>query len=486
MRFRALRPFAYHFLSLADTSLFGRLKGICIFIIVGLAVRLLIAPWTSCPYDIYPFYRGLIDILSGVGIYSHAYFSYPPLSILVISPSIAILSLFFDPINFGSFQPSMIEVSHVTGMLVPFVTHPLFNLFFKLPLIIADLVLGLSIYEFVKEKWNVTDARKAFILWFLNPLVIWVSSVAGQIDVLPAAMTLISMVYFYRRRYFFSGVALGLGVLFKVYPIYLFIFYFVFLLSVALNGSTIKSVLRKFCQCCSMICGGLVSGAILIPFFLASTNMLDFVFRRTGSTSYGGLNLWFFIPALPSEGLLPSVLPIVIDFPLLIFISIIVLAFVVSAIISRFYFNQDRDELIMLVTGNLAIIGLIMFLQPVTNPQHMLWLFPFLLILSASDARFERKFYLLTIVSLLYFIWLQTAFALIYPLVVYTPVGGIEVVNDLITRYYVTEGIFSRQTLVISSAMVGGLVILSVLMPKKYDFVDKLWDRLKIAWGHLP
>lgn len=454
-------------------------------IVVGLLVRLIVAPWTSCPYDIYPFYRASVDMLSGAGVYGHAYLSYPPLSAIVFYPFIAILSLFLDPSNFGSVQYSMVGAAQITGMLVPFVTHPLFNLSFKLPLIISDLLLGITLYRFVRERRGKDSAKKVFILWFLNPLVIWISSIAGQIDVLPAFMTLIAFISFYRREYLFAGLALGIGIFLKLYPIYLFIFYLTFLFWKEFDNRHVRASLLRLEGSYAMLIGGLISLIVVLPSLLTSDKMLDFIFRRTGSTSYGGLNFWFFVPALPSEGLLPDILPSVIGLPTFVFILMIILIFLASILIVRQYTRKKIDELNSMTIGNLVVIGLIMFLQPVTNPQHMLWLFPVLLIALVDDKRWERKLYLLTILALLYFIWLQSAYALIYPAAIYAGFMNVETLNAAIISYYTTGGILSRESLVIGSAMLGGLTILSVLIPKRYDFIDHLWNKFSALrrWG---
>lgn len=447
-------------------------------IVVGLLVRLIVAPWTSCPYDIYPFYRASVDMLSGAGVYGHAYLSYPPLSAIVFYPFIAILSLFLDPSNFGSVQYSMVGAAQITGMLVPFVTHPLFNLSFKLPLIISDLLLGITLYRFVRERRGKDSAKKVFILWFLNPLVIWISSIAGQIDVLPAFMTLIAFISFYRREYLFAGLALGIGIFLKLYPIYLFIFYLTFLFWKEFDNRHVRASLLRLEGFYTMLIGGLISLIVVLPSLLTSDKMLDFIFRRTGSTNYGGLNFWFFVPALPSEGLLPDILPSVIGLPTFVFILMIILIFLASILIVRQYTRKKIDELNSMTIGNLVVIGLIMFLQPVTNPQHMLWLFPVLSIALVDDKRWERKLYLLTILALLYFIWLQSAYALIYPAAIYGNLMNLESLNTTIINYYMTTGILSRESLVIASAMLGGLTVLSIILPKKYDFINRIWDRL--------
>ena len=114
-------------------------------------------------------------------------------------------------------MPSLIEVSRATGMMVPFITSPLFNIVLKLPIIIGDALVGLTLYRIVEARSGAVSAEKAFLIWFLNPLVIFVSSVHGQFDVLAAYFALIGGMGFMEKRYLLSG-APGPGVLLKLFP----------------------------------------------------------------------------------------------------------------------------------------------------------------------------------------------------------------------------------------------------------------------------
>jgi len=468
-------PLKAAFLLSEVPAVFRSFRSILLIIVVGLLVRFLIAPWTSCPYDVYPFYRSATDMLAGAGVYGHATFSYPPLFAVVLYPFVLLLSLFMDPTQFGSLQYSMVDVAQATGMLTPVITHPSFNLALKTPLILADLALGLLLYRFVlgvkDEKW----ARWVFILWFLNPLVIWTSSVEGKIDVFPVLMTLITLIAFHRKHYVVAGLALGLGVFFKLYPIYLIILYLALALWLGSNKKFPHLTRMGLRRLSMLVVGGLASVLVALPFFLSSDLMFDFIFRRTGFTSYGGLNLWFFLPVLPSDGVLPNIFPSIMGFPTFIFLLTLFLVLAVSGLTIR-RSSAEVDSLSVLSIGNILVVSAVILLQPVTNPQHLLWVFPFLLLSSFGEKRWERKIYLLTVVGLLYSIWLQSAQAFLYPAAVYADLIPIADLNSAIQTYFTTTGALSRQTLYVASAMLGGIAGLTLLLPKRLDFSDRLWD----------
>ena len=56
------------------------------FLIIGLLIRLLLAPFTSYPYDAYPFYGAVVGTLAGTGPYGNVLFTYPPLFSVVYYP----------------------------------------------------------------------------------------------------------------------------------------------------------------------------------------------------------------------------------------------------------------------------------------------------------------------------------------------------------------------------------------------------------------
>ncbi len=455
------------------------IRPILAILAVGVLVRFLVAPWTSCPYDMYPFYRASTNMLAGVGVYGHAMFSYPPLFPAVLYPFVYVLSIFMDPSQFGLVQHSMVGVSQMTGILVPFITHPAFNLVVKTPLILADLALGVVLYRFVKDVRDETWARRVLILWFLNPLVIWTSSVVGQFDVLPAMMTVIALISFYRKEFFVAGLALGLGAFFKVYPVYLVILYLiliVWLSSVRKFPFLTKATFRDAGR---MIAGGILSLVIVLPFFLSSEAVFDFIFRRAGYSSYGGLNMWFLVPLVPQDaGLLPDILPTILGLSPFIFLIAIALTVFIAYRLRNSLTGKNGDILSLLVLGNVFVVTAILVTQPVTNPQHLLWLFPFLLLIGSKDGRWERKLYVLTVLGILYFVGLQSFHAFLYPTAVYTNAISVGDLNSAIQSYFTASGLLTRKVWVISSAMLGGLTLLTIFLPKKFDPVERVWRLL--------
>ncbi|MFP4196421.1 MAG: hypothetical protein ACLFS6_02070 [Methanomassiliicoccales archaeon] len=461
----------------------GHLKGmgaligpLLVLIVLGMGVRLILAPWTSWTFDMFPFYSASMDMLLGNGMYGHANFSYPPLFGMVMYPFVHLLSLFLDPALFGMVEHSMVGVSQTTKMITPLVTHPAFNLAVKLPLIIGDLILGLLLYRVVKEWKGEVWAKRTFILWFLNPLVIWISSVSGQFDVLPALLTLCALLLFIRRNYFLCGLTLGIAFLFKIYPVYLIVFYLAILLAWQI-GARERPFWGYLRRTGSLITGSLVSLVVVIPALLQGGSMVEYVLRRTGTPSFGGLNLWFFVPGA-SEIDSPSVLAgLTTDITLLV-IFMAVVAFVLTLLIVRWRGRWDMDWRGCLVWGNILVLASVLLLQPVTNPQHLLWILPFLLLGALWDGRMGRKLYALTVVGLIYFLVLQSFYAFLYPLAVYTPWVEIASLNESIRAFYLGGWLIPRAYLFILASFAGALVLVSLFLPRRYDIIERAYQVL--------
>jgi hypothetical protein len=452
-------------------------RSILLFLVIGLVVRFALAPLTSWTEDIYPFYRTATDMLSGAGVYGHASFTYPPLFALILFPFVSILSLFVDPSGWGVLVPEMVNAAQVTGMLTPFVTSPAFNLTVKLPIIIADLLMGLLLYRFTAEVRDEVWAKRIFILWFLNPLVIWVSSISSQIDVFPAILTVMALMCFYRRYYFLTGLALGVGFLFKLYPSYLILFYILLLVGLQVVSDRSDWIRASFRNLAKMVFGGLVSLVTVLPFLLTSGSMVDFILRRSSSPNFGGFNLWFPFPYVNTQIIPPRVSVIYIDTSFLMFLGLIIITLVIGLVFIRMQGRIGSSVLNTLLLGNIMVIAAILLLQPVTNPQHFLWIFPFMLLLGSWQGRMERKVFLLTILGILYLVGLQSIEAVMYPAAVYTPLMDPSSLSESIMRFF-NSGI-DRGIFLLPITALGVVTIGSVFLPERYDPLELAYSRYR-------
>ncbi|HEY3419532.1 MAG TPA: glycosyltransferase 87 family protein [Methanomassiliicoccales archaeon] len=450
------------------TSFLLPFKGIVIIALIGLAIRFLIAPFTSWTYDMYPYYSAMVDSLSGLGVYGHVMYSYPPLFMVITYPFTLLLSLFQDPSTFVMFQPSMVGVAQSTKMLVPYVTSPSFNLAIKTPMIIGDLLAGLFIYAIVRDLSNQVWAKRAFILWFLNPLVILTGSIMGQFDVLPALMTLIAIYFAIKEKYLFVGLALGLGTLLKIYPAFLFFFYITMI--VLLNREkTIPWITRRGRrQLLELVAGGAICLLTILPFFITSGRFTEVILRRTDYQQFGGFSIWS-IWNVVIPGTSPDT-----TFPDLHLTTLIYVAILVASVLWAFWVVREKerngpDFKKRMIKGHILFVATILVLQPLTNPQHLIWLLPLLLLFIPGDRRMELRFMVLSIIGALFLFSLQSFYALLYPLASYIGLVDIATLNQNIFLYYNSTNPLSHNYvlgIVVFSAM---FCLYTIFLPPKFD-----------------
>ncbi len=89
----------------------------------------------------------------------------------------------------------------------------------KLPYLIFDLSIGLLLYRVVEEK------KKALVfgLWMFNPINLYATYMMGQFDIIPTFFSVYSFYLVSKNRLKWAALALGFGIAFKLYPIFLLI-----------------------------------------------------------------------------------------------------------------------------------------------------------------------------------------------------------------------------------------------------------------------
>jgi len=161
-------------------------------VLAGLTIRLCLAPFTAHPSDmsLWEYFGRTLLVEHGN---PYATFAYPPPWIYVTGAMYSLYLLF--PNEF------------------------FLNLILKFPIILGDILMGLTIYSVVLDlSGSQKKADYALALFLLNPYVIWISSAWGMFDVLPALCTFLALRFFLRGQKKVSALLLGLGIAFKYYP----------------------------------------------------------------------------------------------------------------------------------------------------------------------------------------------------------------------------------------------------------------------------
>ena len=93
------------------------------------------------------------------------------------------------------------------------------NFLFKLPPILGDLITVYALYHISLSFTTSKKARNIAAFYFLNPYVIWMSSIVGHAEQLMMAFLLLSILFLIRKKIILASGSLALLVSFRHFPI---------------------------------------------------------------------------------------------------------------------------------------------------------------------------------------------------------------------------------------------------------------------------
>lgn len=385
-------------LSLFDKVKFGfRQKKTLTFVaMIGLAIRLVLAPFTGHPFDIYVWYQASLSILKGNLIPSGGFTMMPAWYYTIVPISYAyhwlspILSA--HPTAFDSLPPTLQSAANWTipqGAHVLLVTDWLYNLLIKIPGIISDLIAGFVIYRITLPSYGLRAATLSFALWLLNPMLIWVSSVWGMYDSLPALFSLLAIYFLLEQKYMLSSIMEIIAISYKLYAVFLIP---VLLIYYYRSGLPVKKLFAPIAL--SSVLG-------VVFFFPLITHGVQNYFStqaQSGATPQAfGLTYWSIEPFLQIS---PSALNT---------LNILVYTGLLSLFLALSLFMVKKGKEDSVFVFGLALTSVIFFSYPTVSEQWYVWLLPTLIILSIKKLTTFRFVIALSIVSLVYS-WINSQF----------------------------------------------------------------------------
>jgi len=254
------------------------------WIVAGLLIRLLLMPLHH-PWDLQTWYNMFVDLARDHSPYAtfhdltasyradqglleprevpsaaaqetfYAYYAYPPLLMMLYYP----LAKIADQVIPLEYQFT------IHGPAAQAVVPPLFHLFFKLPLFLAELGIAALLWRLAGEG----GARR----FFLNPLVILVSA-TWTVEALMALGVILSIYLLRRERYLASAVALAAGTLIKFLPGVLMPAVLLYLWHRGVPRRTIVAYAATFLAICA---------AVVAPFWTGFREVLLFQLVRPGA-----------------------------------------------------------------------------------------------------------------------------------------------------------------------------------------------------------
>ena len=335
---------------------------------LGFLVRVIFAPFTEHQFDVGT-YKNMATLAYSLRINPLYYWSYGPIWLYII------LSVYPFYLLVSLWQPSEL----------------LLNLIIKLPLIIGDLLLAYVLYLLSqKVTQDQSIAKKVAAAWLFNPLVIFVSSIHGMFDQLPALFTLLSLTLLLNRKVKLSAISLAVAFSLKLYAIILIPF-----LVFPLAKENMSKALKFF---------AVFVGSTLLIYspYLIDTHTVGILVSTLGIYSGFGKFLGYatglanFIPYAD----LPSPLVFILTHQLFALLLPVLLVFL-------FYLWRKRQLFsfnIQVINRNIAIILLAYFLTyQFVHPQFTIWVLPSLLI--AYSVLHQLRGYLYHTLWLAIFSW---------------------------------------------------------------------------------
>lgn len=256
----------------------------------------------------------------------------------------------------------MLMILALPNIIFGWVTdNPAFTLFlYRLPLLICDLTIFI-----ILRSW-LTESARHYLLWlyWLSPVMIYISFIQGQLDVIPISFLIVSLHFLFKGDLAKSAILLGLCLATKTMTVIIFPFLVLYLLSQKYNFSKI------------IYFGVMTSLFFILPniFFLSSEAFYLMVFANQQQDKI--------FDALMTLGS-SSIFLIPVAYLLLLFRGFTIRTF-------------NRDIFIMFLGFAFGII--LIFIPPM--PGWYYWLLPFLFYFYSKAQ--SRSFYLVVILQISY------------------------------------------------------------------------------------
>lgn len=338
---------------------------------LGLIVRLVLAPISAHPWDVYVWFDTGKIFANGQNFYISREYSYPPLwalYLLIVTVVYSTMAPVLGAHPLGATQAQyFLGTSQDLGTLV--ITDWLFNLLVKLLPIAFDALLAFLIYRIVSRRFGLPSrAVLAFSAFFLNPYTIWISSVWGMFDALPTYFLLLAVLCMIDNRLELSGIFFGIACGLKYYPL--------LPLVVLIVGLGLVSNRRKLQKLLIPFLGILF--AFSIPFLLTdSTTYIAGILGPVTPGSpitnvrFGNLSIWLILPLVGLNA-------VPLWFVILDSVLIAALALVMGSTVSR----RKTVETSPFLWLDLSILSILVFygLFRIINDQYFFWILPFLTI----------------------------------------------------------------------------------------------------------
>jgi hypothetical protein len=414
----------------------GKRKTVIHLTLAGFAIRILLSPFSAHPFDMGIWYSISNYIATSLNIPNPS--STPPSLFIVISSTPA---MFYVLIPLSKVYLFLAGIAHVSvipitsfpgfiqsaaGWTAPsfqgiFVTNWLFNVLTKLPFILSDFGIALIVRRIATKYYGERAGIVSFALLFFNPMLIWVSSVWGMFDSIPAFFAILATYFVLTDRYSLCGISLAAGIGFKLYPFFFLVpmIYYAY----SSTHSTRRLVVPTLTFGITSLT---IFGLVLpyLPWVLQSYLNESAIDPTSHAVNPYGLTYWS-VAALTSFASTTEA-----NISLILFTVLGVGTTIISLLILRA--NHTPEALFF---SQLLTTSSIFFSYLRVNEQWFVWLVPILVLLSVAR-RIEKKYVLAISFLAIAYSWISSLIAAFF----------------IPTAYYnenLVEGLYSETSMLI-------------------------------------
>jgi len=406
--------------------------------LIGVALRIILMPFFIWPHDIVAQFFSLTSVLNHYDPYSLSVSMYPPFIYMLFYPLLLIASKIGLVFRFFVF-PVTFKAAMFTQLITPIFGDPTFLIFWKSPLLIFDLLTSLLVYALTKElTGNPSKAKKGFILWFFNPFVLITSYVHGAFDIVAVFFIMLGIYFLSKNKYLLSGISFGFGGITKISP---------FLIAIPLSFLVFlkdpdepKSVFshKRWSNFVTILVGCAIPIVISIPWNINYYHQLVSSTLNELSIN-GGLNQWFFAA---NENLRVTILNPNLNLLRDLFYFYPLISLIPLILLRKSLWNSKIHLKTILLCSLLSLI-VVYFVSPASvAPQYILWIVPILTVISMKNRYFYLPLAILSFAASAFFFSIQTPFAFMYPLALFTPLYDVNQLNTAVIDYARMPGVF--------------------------------------------
>lgn len=320
---------------------------------------------------------------------------YPPGWNLILALIGRLVSVGIPPGNFLA-GTSLASSLAYTGLEPTAIVVPAYAVVEKAFLSVFDVISGLTIVAIAKDlRVQRIAPRTIFALWFLNPLVITVSAVHGNYDVVSTTFVLLAVYLCIRRDWLYSGIALSLGAILSLYPVFLAP------ILLALACTVDKDSVRTLWKRVAMLAGGLSVPLALVlwPPQLLSKFYTGIFTGPSVGLNPGGFWIWSTVSLPGFGGWRQYVLD---NSAVVVLVCAVVTVSCIFALACHVLIRRPGVS----SSSILAYFGLAVIVSytvlPITQPQNIVWVLPYATLLAVENR------------SLIIFVLAITAFPLAF------------------------------------------------------------------------